>query len=132
MLALLVGLPIGWGAWVLQGRTEPAGPRIALVQGNIPGALKWTGNHTEQILRAFVTLSDSVGRADRPALVVWPETATGSYVRRNPYESIAVAQLASRIQAPVYMGMAHYTFDEQGKPVVWKSRSPSCRSIFRA
>ena len=121
MLALLVGLPIGWGAWVLQGRTEPAGPRIALVQGNIPGALKWTGNHTEQILRAFVTLSDSVGRADRPALVVWPETATGSYVRRNPYESIAVAQLAARIQAPVYMGMAHYTFDEQGKPVVWNA-----------
>jgi apolipoprotein N-acyltransferase len=68
-----------------------------------------------------VTLSDSVGRADRPALVVWPETATGSYVRRNPYESIAVAQLAARLRAPVYMGMAHYTFDEQGKPVVWNA-----------
>ena len=121
LAVLLVGLPVGAGAFLLESRPEPAGPPVALVQGNIPGALKWTGNHTAEILRTFITMSDSVGRADRPALVVWPETATGSYVRRVPQESIAVGQLAARIGAPVYMGMAHYTWDPNGQPVVWNA-----------
>ena len=121
LAALVIGLPLGAGSLMLQARHEPQGPRVALVQGNIPGALKWTGNHTAEILRTFLTLSDSVGAADRPALVVWPETATGSYVRRAPQESIAVARLAARIGAPVYMGMAHYTWESDGKPVVWNA-----------
>ncbi len=117
----LVLLPAGWGAWQLRARTAPAGPAIALVQGNIPGRKKWSGNHTEEIMQTFVTLSDSAGRAARPRLVLWPETATGTYVRRNPLQSLAVAQLAARIGAPVYMGFAHYTWGPDGQPVVWNA-----------
>jgi apolipoprotein N-acyltransferase len=118
---LLLVVPLGWGAWQLRARTAPAGPAVALVQGNIPGAMKWSGNHTEQIVRTFVSMSDSAGRSSHLGLVLWPETATGSYVRRTPLHSLAVAQLAARIGAPVYMGMAHYTWGPDGKPVVWNA-----------
>ena len=121
LAAALLVLPLGWGAWQLRARTAPAGPNVALVQGNIPGALKWSGDHTQQILDTFVSLSDSAGRGTPLALVLWPETATGSYLRRAPLQSIAVAQLAARVGAPVYMGMAHYTWGPDGKPVVWNA-----------
>ena len=121
VVALVLGIPVGWGAWVLRERTEPAGPLIALVQGNIPGERKWSGNHTAEILGTFVSLSDSVGLVDRPRLVVWPETATGSYVRRVPEQTVAVGRLAARIGAPVYMGMAHYTWGDDARPVVWNA-----------
>ena len=120
-VAVLLVLPLGWGAWELRARTEPAGPKIALVQGNIPGAMKWSGEHLEQIMNTFVSLSDSAARVAKPALIVWPETATGTYVVRNLPQSIQVAQLAARAGAPVYMGYAHYTFGPDGKPVVWNA-----------
>lgn len=120
LAALVLGLPIGLGAVLLRARTEPTGPRIALVQGNIPGEKKWSGNHTVEIFQEFFRLSRSVAD-DAPALVIWPETATGTYVRRMVDQSVAVAKLAAEVGAPVYMGFAHYTFAPDGKPVVWNS-----------
>ena len=121
-LALLtLAVPLAWGANELRGRRAPVGPLVALVQGNIPGEIKWSGSHTAQILGTFVGLCDSVARVERPSLYVWPETATGTYVRRSPEQSVAVARLASRVGAPVYMGFAHYTWAPDGKPLPWNA-----------
>ena len=121
-LALALGLlPLAWGALELRGRTPPAGPLVALVQGDIPGEVKWSGEHSGEIFQTFVGLCDSVARVAHPRLYVWPETATGTYVRRNPEQSVAVAQLAARLDAPVYMGFAHYTWRPDGKPVSWNA-----------
>lgn len=121
MAVLLLVAPLAWGATQLRGRSTPAGPIVALVQGNIPGEIKWSGRHTEQIFRTFVGLCDSVLAEVQPALFVWPETATGTYVRRNPEQSVAVAHLAARLRAPVYMGFAHWTFGPDGNPVPWNA-----------
>ena len=118
-VALLV-LPLLWGAWELRGRTPPGGPPVALVQANIPGEIKWSGKHSAEILKSFVALSDSV-RDARPRWVIWPETATGTYLRREPVQSLAVAQLAARLQAPVFMGFAHWSYGADGRPVVWNA-----------
>src|SRR5205823_943012 len=113
-------LPPAWGATQLRARPARDGPSVALVQGNIPGEIKWSGNHTDEIFRTFIGLSEAEASA-RPRLWVWPETATGTYVRRNPEQSVAVARLAARLGAPVYMGFAHYTWGPDGKPVVWNA-----------
>ena len=118
--ALLV-IPLGWGALVLRARRGPAGAPVALVQGNIPGEIKWSGNHAAEILATFVTLSDSAARDGSPRLIVWPETATGTYLRRTPVQSVQVAQLAARAHAPVFLGFAHWTYGPDGQPVVWNA-----------
>jgi apolipoprotein N-acyltransferase len=117
----LLALPLAGGAWALRGRRPPDGPIVALVQGDIPGEIKWSGNHAPEIFRTFIGLCDSAGHAPPPRLVVWPETATGTYVRRTPEQSMAVARLAARLGAPVYMGFAHWTWGPDGKPVVWNA-----------
>ena len=118
--AAILVLPLLWGAWELRSRRPPDGPPIALVQANIPGEIKWSGRHVAEILRTFVTLSDSAGSA-RPRWVVWPETATGTYLRREPLQSLEVAQLAARLGAPVFMGFAHWSYGADGRPVVWNA-----------
>lgn len=125
LLAACLVLPLGWGAWRLQGGPGPEGPLVALVQGNIPGERKWSGRHGQEILDAFVSLSDSAARAsDGPLdLVVWPETATGSFLRRVPDQSLQVSALSARIGAPVFMGFAHYDWGADGKPRVWNAAS---------
>lgn len=47
--------------------------RVALVQGNIPQALKWSPTEVEKILRWYPKLSESLWK--RNDLVIWPEAA---------------------------------------------------------
>ena len=81
-LATLLALPLLWGAWELRDRRAPSGPAVALVQGNVAGEIKWSGQHTAEILHTFIALSDSTASA-HPSWVVWPETATGTYIDRK-------------------------------------------------
>ena len=117
---LLVALPWAWGAAELARRPEPTGPVVALVQGNIPGEIKWSGKHQQPIMDAFVRLTFSA-LAAKPRLIVWPETATGTYMRRNPPQSVTVAQLAARMGAPILSGFAHWSFGPDGQPQPWNA-----------
>lgn len=47
--------------------------RVALVQGNVPQALKWSQNQIETILRLYPKLSQTLWEKDD--LVIWPEGA---------------------------------------------------------
>ena len=92
-------------------------PVVALVQANIPGALKWSGQHQGEILGTFLSLSDSAARMQpRPALIVWPETATGTYMRKQVDQSIAVAEFTARVRVALFAGFADYEYRPDGKP----------------
>ena len=113
---LLVLLPWFWGLRVLQSTGgTPAGPAVALVQGNVAGDIKWSGQHQPEILARFLDLS---GRAvlsrPRPAVIVWPETATGSYLRKQLDQAIAVSAFAARTGVPVFSGFADFGYDSLG------------------
>ncbi len=124
-VALLAGGLLAGGA--LQGaspRTGPGSPRVALVQGNIPGAIKWAGTHQEQILRTFLALSDSAFAppgSEAPQLVVWPETATGSYLRLQVDQSLEVADWASSRGVPVFTGFADASRGPDGRTLAWNA-----------
>jgi apolipoprotein N-acyltransferase len=108
---------------------KPAAPSgvshhsVALVQGNVPGEIKWAGDHQQQILDGFLALSDTaVARGPgAPMLVLWPETATGSYLRKSLDQSIAVAAWAHRNATPIFTGFADYSFGKDGKPQPWNA-----------
>ena len=42
-------------------------------------------------------------------------------MRREPMQSLAVAQLAARLHCPVFSGFAHWSYGADGKPIVWNA-----------
>lgn len=118
--ALALALPFAWGLRVLAASpaADPKTPRpeVALIQGNIPGEIKWAGGHEPQILATFLRLSEqAASRTPRPALVIWPETATGSWMRKQVDQTLAVTAFAARTQVPVFSGFADYVYDSTGR-----------------
>jgi apolipoprotein N-acyltransferase len=119
--ALLVVLaPWLWGQRVLDaggGAAVADSTRIvALVQGNVAGEIKWSGRHQPEILAGFLGLSEQAARSSpRPALIVWPETATGSFLRKQLDQALAVTGFAARTGVPVFSGFADYDFDAAGR-----------------
>jgi apolipoprotein N-acyltransferase len=78
---------------------------VTLVQGNIPGEMKWSGRHQQEILDRFLDLSrHAVADTGRPALIIWPETATGSYLRQQLGQLGQVADFTARSGVPVFSG----------------------------
>ena len=127
-LLLAWALPWSWGGRVLQAadlmaaRASSPHATIALVQANVPGEIKWSGQHQQQILDSFLSLSADAARdIPKPALTVWPETATGSYLRRELDQAIAVARLASSTGVPIFTGFADYGWDSLGTPRYWNA-----------
>jgi apolipoprotein N-acyltransferase len=115
--ALLAAFAFAWGQRALDAAPGGAGPTVALVQGNVAAEIKWSGNHQPEILARFLTLSeDALHRSPRPALVIWPETATGSYLRKQLDQAIAVGEFASRTGVPVFSGYADWEPVAQGRP----------------
>jgi len=116
-VALTLALPWAWGQRVLATAPREQGPVIGLIQGDIPGEIKWSGNHQGEILSGFLELSErAAAAAPPPTIVIWPETATGSYLRKQPDQAIQVAAFAARTRVSVFSGFADYAFDSTAKP----------------
>jgi apolipoprotein N-acyltransferase len=117
-----VVLPWLWGGNALKAAPRPAAdaPVVELVQGNVTGELKWGGKHQKQILDTFVRLSEQGAQPTPPVLIVWPETATGSYLWRQVDQALRVADLAARTGAPVLSGFPDYRFDSTGA-TIWEN-----------
>lgn len=123
--AVVLGGGLALGAWCRGGEWED-GPRpvVALVQGNIPGEVKWSGKFQKEILARFLELSGAAMRDSSgapPVMVVWPETATGSYLRKQLDQSIQVARWAARWRCEVFAGFADYSYALDGKPLPWNA-----------
>jgi apolipoprotein N-acyltransferase len=115
LLALL--LPWLWGQRVLEAAPQASGPAVALVQGDVAGEIKWSGQHQREILETFLTLSRQATRDTlEPRLIVWPETATGSYLRKQVDQTLAVLEFATATGTPVFSGFADYTLGPDGTP----------------
>ena len=114
---LLFAVPWGWGSAVLATAPAAAGPAVGLVQGCIPGEIKWSGGHEQEILDTFLRLShEAAADSLRPALMIWPETATGTYLRKQLDVLLAVSEFTAREGVAVFSGTPDYDLDAQGQP----------------
>jgi len=117
-----LALPWLWGERVLGAAPQGGGVPVALIQGNIPGEIKWSGRHQREILHTFLELSErALSGTPRPRLVVWPETATGSYLRLQLDQAFQVAEFTSRTGVPVFSGYADYALGPDGRPRYYNS-----------
>ncbi len=85
------------------GVVPPPTTAIALVQPSIDQALKWDPAHQATTLGIYLRLTrDALAR--HPDLVVWPETAAPTVIRRDPDLERALAGLADAGGAPILVG----------------------------
>jgi apolipoprotein N-acyltransferase len=79
-LLLAAGVPavVGYGEWRMDQMTASPGPRVALVQGNLPQYLRNNPTTGRSILDHYISLCDLAARSN-PDLIVWPETSMPYY-----------------------------------------------------
>jgi apolipoprotein N-acyltransferase len=118
------GVVVLLAPFVLLGPRVPpvvrAGPPVALVQGNIPGAVKWSGKAENAVLGKFLVLSrEAVGRGAR--FLVWPETSTGSYLRQNLAARVRLQQWVDSTGVAVLAGYPDYRFLDAERYLSWNA-----------
>ena len=90
---LMVTLSLLYGIWALSVSPTEAGISTCVVQGNIPQDLKWQKQYRQMTLEKYCRLTKQAVQADRPTLLVWPESAVpgpfwqDSQVRRYGLQS---------------------------------------------
>ena len=94
---------VGYGTWRIPRTRDSKAVRVALVQGNIPTAVKWDAAFQEEILTRYESLTN-VAAATRPDLIVWPETAVPGYLGFDEALTQRVLSLAQDAQHPLLVG----------------------------
>jgi apolipoprotein N-acyltransferase len=76
---------------------------VALLQGNIDQAIKWSEGFQVRTLEIYERLARQAA-AERPALIVWPETAVPFFLRYEPVLGERVLRLARELGVPMLVG----------------------------
>jgi apolipoprotein N-acyltransferase len=115
---------VGYGFWNLRHDAFAAGPRIALLQGNVDQRIRNESSVTDEAAREmnahFTDLADLAG-LHRPDLVVWPETsAPATWVEALPGEAAPASlefarQAAERWHTNVLFGLNSQVWSAEGK-----------------
>ncbi len=87
--------------------------RVSLLQGNIDQYKKWDAAYVSDIEQTYSTLSAQAS-AERPQLIVWPETSVPGYLLQEPplrrwlVDVVRKSTTTHVVGTPVYHGHAAY------------------------
>jgi apolipoprotein N-acyltransferase len=98
----LSGLALRDQQWVAPASTEPL--TVALVQGNIPQALKWTPEHRQHSLRTY---ADATAQHWDKDIIVWPEAAVPAFYDEIQHFLSPMAETAATHQAALITGIPY-------------------------
>ena len=101
--ALLVAATLGFGALRLAEPTPTNLARVAIIQPSIEQPLKWEPRHTRETLGIYFALLRRVGE-QHPQLIVWPETAAPTILRRDPGLVERFRLASGELGAPMVLG----------------------------
>lgn len=102
-LALVVAT-LTFGYVRLAPPPRPAdGVSIAVMQPVIEQPLKWDPQYTERTLDIYFTLTRRAA-SERPDLIVWPETASPTLLRRDPDLLGALRAMSGALGVPLVVG----------------------------
>ncbi|HSE92628.1 MAG TPA: apolipoprotein N-acyltransferase [Methylomirabilota bacterium] len=113
--AVLLAGTIGFGLTRLAEPEPLAEARVALMQPAIEQPLKWDEKHTASTLRIYGELTRSAAQL-RPALIVWPETASPTLLRRDRVLLDALSDLARASGVTLLVGSVD-VMDPAGRDV---------------
>ena len=100
---VLLGATLGFGVWRL-GVPPPAGELpVAIMQPSIEQPTKFDPDLGPVILKIYQELTRQAG-AERPALIVWPETALPTVLRRDPGLLRMLSTTSAEMRVPLLVG----------------------------
>lgn len=108
--ALLILLPAVHGITVLQSKPLPE-LKVALVQGNIDPFEKWDQAFADRNFNLYIEKSKEV-MAQSPALVIWPETANGTWLRYERHYRTRIHDLVDSTGIPLLTGSIDYLLND--------------------
>jgi apolipoprotein N-acyltransferase len=100
---VLLAAVLGFGVSRLREAPPAAEVQIAIMQPAIEQPLKWDPDHATTTLKIYLELTRQAG-AGRPDLIVWPETASPTALRRDPGLLATLASLSQQLKAPLLIG----------------------------
>ena len=103
LAALAVLATVGYARLLWRDPTGGAAVRVGLLQGNIDQSVKWDRSYQTATLDIYERLVWRVA-AEKPALIVWPETAVPFFLRREPELSTRVYRLIAETGVPMLVG----------------------------
>lgn len=93
----------------VQARAAQAETRqAAIVQASIDQGLKWDPDHRVSILKTYRDLT-ATAAADRPWLIVWPETAVPFFFDQDRPATEWLVEVVRRLDTPLLFGSPAYT-----------------------
>ena len=105
--AALAGLALGgtlaFGVWRLAAPPLPGEVTVAIMQPSIEQPLKFDPAFATTTLAIYLTLTSRAG-AEHPDLIVWPETAAPSPLRRDPELLRTLGALSGSLHVPLLVG----------------------------
>ena len=105
---VLLASTLGFGRMRLAEAEPVATVTIAGMQPSIAQPLKWDRSHTEATLRIYGDLTRKAAQR-KPDLIVWPETASPTILRQDPYLLQALRDLSAQSGVPLLVGTVDVT-----------------------
>lgn len=103
VVVVLVALAAAFGLVRTRGLVLAEGPRLALVQGNVPQVVKMLPANADAIVQKHARMTLGV-RERAPLAVVWPESTSNHRVERNPALQDFLGELARTMDAWLIVG----------------------------
>lgn len=100
---LLLLSTLTFGMWRLAATPAEDDIAISIVQPSIEQPLKWDQRHTAQTLSIYGDLTRRVTHS-RPDLIVWPETASPTFLRQDRELLRAIQDLSRTSSIPLLIG----------------------------
>lgn len=105
---VLVAASVGFGWQRLRAQEPAPTARVAIMQPVIDQPLKFEPEHASDTLRIYLELTRRAA-ADHPELLVWPETASPTPLRRDPRLLTALTDVSARFRLPLLVGSIDVT-----------------------
>lgn len=109
--ALSLSLVLGYGSFRLRAPQGADGIRVSVVQGNIEQDKKWDPAYQAEVISTYKRLTQEA-LADRPDLIVWPETATPFFFGSDRQSDRTLTQdlraFVKNIRVPLLFGSPTY------------------------
>jgi apolipoprotein N-acyltransferase len=103
LILLVAALAFGVHAMARASVGGAGSVEVAVIQPSIEQTIKWDPARHAQILDIYEQLTREAARA-RPAVVLWPETATTIYLRGDPVLLDRLRRLSEEVGTPILVG----------------------------